>query len=186
MLTASPQIHSPADEPVDQSVLDNQAQSVGHLFRDRVAATPDRPAFMHAVVGDSGDEWVTVSWSELDTDVREIGAGLWPSASSPRTASRGLDTRYEWALADLATMVSGGATTTIYPTTIADDVAFIVADSGAKVVFAENTEQLESSAVRGIDPLRYAGRRVRRGRGRRLLDPHPRRGAPAGPGVPRR
>ena len=52
-------------------------------------------------------------------------------------------TRYEWALADLAVMVSGGATTTIYPTTIADDVAFILADSGAKVVFAENAEQLD-------------------------------------------
>ena len=40
-------------------------------------------------------------------------------------------------------MVSGGATTTIYPTTIADDVAFIIGDSGAKVVFAENAEQLD-------------------------------------------
>ena len=43
MLSASPQIHTPADEPVDQSVLDREAQSVGHMFRDRVAASPDRP-----------------------------------------------------------------------------------------------------------------------------------------------
>ena len=154
MLTASPQIHSPADEPVDQSVLENQAQSVGHLFRDRVAATPDRPAFMHAVVGDSGDDWVTVSWSELDTDVREIGAGLVALGIEPQDrVAVASNTRYEWALADLAIMVSGGATTTIYPTTIADDVAFIVADSGAKVVFAENTEQLEKlRSVRASTP----------------------------------
>ena len=46
MLSASPQIHTPADEPVDQSVLDRAAQSVGHMFRDRVAATPDRPAYL--------------------------------------------------------------------------------------------------------------------------------------------
>ena len=76
MLTASPQIHTPADEPVDQSVLDNEAQSVGHLFRDRVAASPDRPAYLYAKVSDSGDEWVTVTWSQLDEVVREIGAGL--------------------------------------------------------------------------------------------------------------
>ena len=154
MLTASPQIHSPADEPVDQSVLENQAQSVGHLFRDRVAATPDRPAFMHAVVGDSGDDWVTVSWSELDTDVREIGAGLVALGIEPQDrVAVASNTRYEWALADLAIMVSGGATTTIYPTTIADDVAFIVADSGAKVVFAENAEQLEKlRSVRASTP----------------------------------
>ncbi|HET6967227.1 MAG TPA: long-chain fatty acid--CoA ligase [Ornithinibacter sp.] len=144
MLTASPQIHAPADEPVDQSVLENRAQSVAHLFRDRVAATPDRPAFMHAVVKESGDEWLTDTWAQVDTIVREIGAGLVAlGVEAEDRVAIASSTRYEWALADLAIMVSGGATTTIYPTTIADDVAFILADSGAKVVFAENAEQLE-------------------------------------------
>ena len=144
MLTASPQIHTPADEPVDQSVLDSEARSVGHMFRDRVSATPDRPAYLHALVSDSGDEWVTVTWSELDTVVREIGAGLIALGVEPEDrVAIASSTRYEWALADLATMVAGGATTTIYPTTMADDVSFIVADSGAKVVFAENADQLE-------------------------------------------
>jgi long-chain acyl-CoA synthetase len=45
-------------------------------------------------------------------------------------------------------MVAGGATTTIYPTTMAEDVSFIVSDSGAKVIFAENAEQLDK--LRGI------------------------------------
>ena len=144
MLTASPQIHAPADEPVDHSVLEHRAQSVGHLFRDRVAATPDKPAFMHAIVRDSGDEWVTESWKDVDTIVREIGAGLITLGVEPEDCvAIASSTRWEWALADLAIMVSGGATTTIYPTTIADDVAFILADSGTKVVFAENAEQLE-------------------------------------------
>lgn len=144
MLTATPQINAPGDEPVDHSVLDHRAQSVGHLFRDRVAATPDRPAFLHAIVRDSGDEWVTVTWRELDTVVRELGAGLVALGVDPEDrVAIASATRYEWALADLAIMVSGGATTTIYPTTIADDVAFILADSGTKVVFAEDAEQLE-------------------------------------------
>jgi long-chain acyl-CoA synthetase len=144
MLTASPQIHTPADEPVDQSVLDSEARSVGHMFRDRVSASPDRPAYLHALVSESGDEWVTVTWSELDIVVREIGAGLIALGVEPEDrVAIASSTRYEWALADLATMVAGGATTTIYPTTMADDVSFIVADSGAKVVFAENADQLE-------------------------------------------
>ena len=54
MLSASPQIHTPADEPVDQSVLDREAQSVGHMFRNRIAASPDRPAYLHAVVAGGG------------------------------------------------------------------------------------------------------------------------------------
>ena len=123
MLTASPQINTPADEPVDQSVLDNEAQSVGHMFRDRVAASPDRPAYLHAVVSPSGDEWVTVTWSELDVVVREIGAGLVALGIEPEDrVAIASSTRYEWALADLAVMVAGGATTTIYPTTMAEDV----------------------------------------------------------------
>ncbi|HEU5240467.1 MAG TPA: long-chain fatty acid--CoA ligase [Ornithinibacter sp.] len=154
MLTASPQIHAPTDEPVDQSVLENRAQSVGHLFRDRVAATPDRAAFMHAVVRPEGDEWLTVTWAELDVVVREIGAGLVAlGVEAEDRVAIASGTRYEWALADLAIMVSGGATTTIYPTTIAEDVAFILADSGAKVAFAENAEQLDKlRSIRGQIP----------------------------------
>jgi long-chain acyl-CoA synthetase len=149
MLTASPQIHTPADEPVDQSVLAGEAQSVGHMFRDRVAASPGQPAYLHAVVKESGDEWVTVTWGELDVVVREIGAGLIALGIEPEDrVAIASSTRYEWALADLAVMVAGGATTTIYPTTMADDVSFIVSDSGAKVVFAENSAQLEK--LRGI------------------------------------
>ena len=181
MLTASPQIHTPADEPVDQSVLDNEAQSVGHMFRDRVAASPDRPAYLHAVVAGAGDEWVTVTWAELDVVVREIGAGLVALGIEPEDrVAIASSTRYEWALADLAVMVAGGATTTIYPTTMADDVAFIVSDSGAKVVFAENAEQLEKlRGIRAEHPGGAAGHRLRRRVRRRRLDPHPRRGAPA-------
>ena len=149
MLTASPQINTPADEPVDQSIIDNEAQSVGHLFRNRVSATPDGAAYLYANVKPEGDEWVTVTWSELDVVVREIGAGLIALGVEPEDrVAIASGTRYEWALADLAVMVAGGATTTIYPTTMADDVAFILSDSGTKVVFAENAEQLEK--LRGI------------------------------------
>lgn len=144
MQRVTPQIHSPADEPVDQSVLEHRARSVGHLFRERVAATPDRTAFMHAVVSEGGDEWVSLTWREVDEVVREVGAGIIALGVEPEDrVAIAAGTRYEWAVADLGIMVAGGATTTIYPTTIADDVAFILSDSAAKVVFAENSEQLE-------------------------------------------
>ena len=151
MTTAQPQIHAPADEPVDHKILEDRAQSVGHLFRDRVAATPDGAAFLHAVVSDSGDEWVTVTWSELDEVVRELGAGLIALGVGPEDrVAIASSTRYEWALADLAVMLCGGATTTIYPTTMADDVAYILSDSGTMVVFAENADQVEK--LRSIRP----------------------------------
>ena len=89
--------------------------------------------------------------------MREIGAGLVALGIEPEDrVAIASSTRYEWALADLATMVAGGATTTIYPTTMADDVAFIVSDSGAKVIFAENAEQLDK--LRGIRSEHPGGR----------------------------
>jgi long-chain acyl-CoA synthetase len=144
MLTAQPQINRPTDEPVDQTVLDRRAQSVAHLFRDRVTATPDREAFRHAIPRDTGDEWVRVSWRELDALVRELAAGLVALGVEPEDrVAIASGTRYEWAVADLAIMLSGGATTTIYPTTMAEDVAYILADSGTVVAFAENADQVE-------------------------------------------
>ncbi|KRE61615.1 AMP-dependent synthetase/ligase [Nostocoides sp. Soil756] len=154
MLRATPQIHSPADEPIDQNVLDGRAASVGHLFRDRVAASAERPAFLHAVTSAGGEDWVTVTWRELDTVVRELGAGIIALGVEPEDrVAIASGTRYEWAVADLAIMVAGAATTTIYPTTIADDVAFILSDSATKVVFAEDAEQLEKlRSVRARTP----------------------------------
>ncbi|MEO5609777.1 MAG: long-chain fatty acid--CoA ligase [Ornithinibacter sp.] len=144
MSTAPTLIPTPADEPIDEALLSNRAQSVGHLFRDRVNATPDEPGYIHAIVSESGDEWVTETWRQVDVVVREIGAGLIAlGVDSEERVAIASSTRYEWALADLAIMVAGAATTTIYPTTIAEDVAFILVDSGARVVFAENIDQLD-------------------------------------------
>ena len=143
MLAATPQIHSPADEPVDVQLIEERAASVGHLFRDRVAATPDATAFQYAKQSPSGDEWLSVTWAEVKEVVYAIGAGLVELGVGPEErVALASSTRYEWALADLGVMVSGGVTTTIYPTTIDDDVAFILADSQSKVVFAEDAEQV--------------------------------------------
>ena len=66
-----------------------------------------------------------------------------PSASSPSSGSASPSgTRVEWILADLAVMCAGGATTTVYPSTHAADVAYIVSDSECRVVFAEDDEQV--------------------------------------------
>ena len=51
-------------------------------------------------------------------------------------------TRIEWILADLAMMCAGGATTTVYPTTQHEDVAFILGDSQSKIVVAEDDAQV--------------------------------------------
>jgi long-chain acyl-CoA synthetase len=50
-------------------------------------------------------------------------------------------TRLEWVLADLGINLAGAATTTVYPTTEPQDAAYIIGDSGSKILVAENPKQ---------------------------------------------
>ena len=137
-------MNTPADEKYDPKLLSDRVPSVGHLFRDRVTKTPDAKAFMYAVVKEGGDEWVDVTWAQVKETVYGLAAGLISlGVEAEDRCAIASGTRYEWALADLANMCAGAATTTIYPTTIADDVAYIISDSGSVVVFAEDQAQLE-------------------------------------------
>src|SRR5690606_36076491 len=140
------QTHVPSDEKIDASLLTDRAQSVGHLFRDRVAQTPDGQAFMYP---DANEDWQTMTWAETREKVYALAAGLITlGVESEQRVAVASSTRVEWALTDLANMCAGAATTTIYPTTIPEDVAFILQDSETVVVFAETDEQVEK--LRGI------------------------------------
>jgi long-chain acyl-CoA synthetase len=58
------------------------------------------------------------------------------------------NTSVEWILADLGVLCAGAATTTIYPSTNADETAFILADSGSRVLIAEDAAQLAKARQR--------------------------------------
>jgi long-chain acyl-CoA synthetase len=119
--------------------VERRPPSMARMILDRVAATPDREAFRHPV----GDRWVSLDWRQVGDRVRAIAAGL--LALGVRSEDRvaiAASTRLEWILADFGVLCAGGATTTVYPTTPAVDVAFILRDSGARVVFAEDDEQV--------------------------------------------
>jgi long-chain acyl-CoA synthetase len=109
------------------------------MVLDRVAATPDLEAFRFPV----GDGWESLSWARVGDRVRYIAAGLLALgiAREDRVAIAA-STRVEWILADFAIMCAGAATTTVYPTTPAPDVAYILRDSDSRLVFAEDDEQI--------------------------------------------
>ncbi len=139
------QVTTPADEDLDRSYLDDRPQSVGHMFRERVAKTPNRVAYWYP----EGDDYAKVTWAQVKDRVYDLAAGLIKlGVQSEDRVALASGTRYEWALADLANMCAGSTTTTIYPSTIADDVAFILSDSGSVIVFAEDEKQVEK--LRGI------------------------------------
>ncbi|MCM0621865.1 AMP-dependent synthetase/ligase [Nocardioides bruguierae] len=123
----------------DTGFVDHLPANVAVQFWDRVAASPDKEAYRFPV----GEAWESVTWKQAGERVGALAAGLL-ALGVEQTERVGIacSTRYEWILADLAIMCSGGATTTVYPSTNSEDTAFIVGDSGCKVVFAEDAEQL--------------------------------------------
>jgi long-chain acyl-CoA synthetase len=58
------------------------------------------------------------------------------------------NTSVDWILSDLGVLCAGAATTTVYPTTNAEETAFILADSGSRVLFAEDAGQLAKARER--------------------------------------
>jgi long-chain acyl-CoA synthetase len=120
--------------------LDVPYRSIPDMFLQRVAATPDRNAFGFPMPDDSGPQWLT--WAEVGERAKAIAAGLRGLGvdSEDRVAILA-NTRLEWVLADFGIMCAGGATTTVYPTTEPEDATFIIADSGSKVLIAENAAQ---------------------------------------------
>jgi long-chain acyl-CoA synthetase len=125
--------------PSDHSVIENRASSVADLFLDRVRETPGREAFRYPV----GDTWVSKTWQEAGDQVTRLAAGLVALGVQPgERVAIASGTRYEWILADLAIMCAGAATTTVYPSTVGPDVAYILADSDSLIVFAEDDAQV--------------------------------------------
>ncbi|MGI5237228.1 AMP-dependent synthetase/ligase [Dactylosporangium sp. CA-139066] len=116
-------------------------RSIPDMFLHRVAETPDQRAFGSPAPGDAGDPvWIT--WREVGERARAIGAGLTTLGVEPEDRVAVLSsTRLDWILADLGIMLAGAATTTVYPTTEPEEAVYIVADSGSKVLFAENADQ---------------------------------------------
>lgn len=123
----------------DMSVIENRAPSVGRQFFDRVAATPNREAYRYP----KGERWESQTWKETGEHVTKLAAGLVALGIEPeQRVGIASGTRFEWILADLAVMCAGAATTTVYPSTMADDVGYILADSECRVVFAEDDSQI--------------------------------------------
>src|SRR5947209_16700886 len=121
------------------------AANLAQLFLQRVEKSGDKEAFR---IPENGD-WTSITWKQAADRVEPLAAGLLSLGVEPEDrVGIASTTRLEWILADLAILCSGGATTTVYPSTNAEDTAYILADSDSKIVFAEDERQLEKLTER--------------------------------------
>ena len=137
------------------------------------AEHPDRPALAFR----EGDRFVQWSAQRFADEVEAIAKGLMGlGVGKGDKVALYSATRLEWTLLDFAIWAAGAVTVPIYETSSSDQVKWIVSDSDAKVLIAENAElKAEYDAVAdqlpncehlfvlddaGIDALKEAGAQI--------------------------
>lgn len=115
-------------------------KTIGEMLANRAAATPNASAFMSKRSG----AWQTSTWQQVYEKASDIAHGLLALGMKPgdKVAIIG-STREEWSLSDFGLILAAGVTVPIYPSSLKDTVSYILRDSEATYVFAEDKKQLE-------------------------------------------
>ena len=98
------------------------------------------------VKGTSGD-WRPISSPQIYQRVRATAAALnqWGIGKGDRITILA-ENRWEWAIADFASLAIGAVDVPIYPRLTAEQTAFLIAHSGSRVAFVSTRDQYEKVA----------------------------------------
>lgn len=127
--------------------------NVTDLLEDRVAQDPDGAMFSRK----SSGEWRPVSARSFAQQARHLAARLVEDGVQPGERIAILSaTRYEWALVEFAAYYAGAVIVPVYDSSAPEQIARIIADSGATRLFTE-TETHRERARRAADILAAQG-----------------------------
>jgi long-chain acyl-CoA synthetase len=111
----------------------------------RAASDPAKVAIRRK----SGESWTDVTVAEFRDDVAELAKGLMGAGVEPGDRVALLcRTRYEWTVIDYAIWTAGAVTVPIYETSSAEQIEWILDDSGARAIFVETPEH--EATVSGV------------------------------------
>ncbi|GHE14589.1 AMP-dependent synthetase/ligase [Klenkia taihuensis] len=134
--------------------------------RDRACETPTGVAMRSKEKG----LWRETSWSQYWDDVLDVAhAYLDLGVQRGDRVAIQSENRREWLVADLAAVAVGAVTVGLYPTNPPAEVVHVLRDSGARVLVAEDQEQLDkalevSAELPALEHLLYIEPRGIRGR----------------------
>lgn len=116
--------------------------STGNLTDDVVANATEAPeAVVFSRRGPDG--WADVTAAQFHAEVRAVAKGLVAAGVEPGDRVALLSkTRYEWTLLDYAIWFAGAVGVPIYETSSAEQIGWILSDSGARAVVAEGPDHL--------------------------------------------
>src|SRR6476620_5583798 len=120
-------------------------EALTDLLAQNVAEVGDQVGFRVR----RGGAWQDVTWKEFGDQVTGVAKGLIASGveAGDRVALQA-KTRYEWAVVDFAIWTAGGVVVPIYDSSSADQVSWIVSDSGATALIVETDEH--ATAVESV------------------------------------
>ncbi|NJP44892.1 AMP-dependent synthetase/ligase [Actinacidiphila epipremni] len=128
------------------------------LIRRNAAQHPDTPVLGRK---DPAGHWRDVTAADFLAEVRAAARGLIASGVQPgdRVALMSR-TRYEWTLLDFAVWSAGAVTVPVYETSSPEQIAWILADSGAVAVVVESDahERAVESVRDGLPQLKHVWR----------------------------
>ncbi|MFE3449454.1 AMP-dependent synthetase/ligase [Nonomuraea sp. NPDC059194] len=119
-----------------------RTQTVATRVRRRAQETPGAVAMRHKDFG----IWKEVGWRAYWANVELVGHALLALGVEPgdRVAVHS-ENRPEWLYADLGIVAARGITVGLYPTNPPAEVAYLLSDSGAKILLAEDQEQVDKA-----------------------------------------
>jgi long-chain acyl-CoA synthetase len=115
-------------------------ESFTAMLLNRVESSGGGHAFSYP---DDSERWHELTWQETGDEATLIAAGLIALGVEPeQRVAIAANTSMKWILSQFGIALAGGAVTTVYASTGADDEQFILSDSNSRVLFAEDHEQL--------------------------------------------
>ncbi len=116
--------------------------TIATRVRDRAAALPDRVAMREKDLG----IWQEVTWADYWDRVLDVGHALLSLGveAGDRVAIHS-ENRREWLFTDVGTVAVRAVTVGLYPTNPVPEVRHLLADSGARVLIAEDQEQVDKA-----------------------------------------
>ncbi|MGH2784279.1 MAG: AMP-binding protein, partial [Actinomycetota bacterium] len=119
-----------------------RVKTVANRIRAFAEATPERVALREKRFG----IWLDISWKEYWEQIRLVAHGFAALGVEPgdRIAIHS-ENRPEWLYADVGALAARAITVGLYPTNPAAEVMYLMKDSGATVLIAEDQEQVDKA-----------------------------------------
>ena len=114
------------------------AMSIPRLLADRVASEPGS-TYVERKAG-LGATWTPMSVQAFSNEVTAVAKGMVALGIEPGDRVSIMSrTRYEWTLLDFAVWAAGAVPVPVYETSSADQVQWILSDSGVRLALVETT-----------------------------------------------